>query len=219
MDARGVKGAWEALVFYVNPEKTGAIKTLAANAQWFEDRMPWDPKYRKEGVTGITANAIDVVVETGDSGPVTPIGINLPNDQSVRERHGSKSISLSNVNEAYDRSRPGTYRQEFAWTEEEAERSRRWGTLASEMTTNMHEVIGHASGQLAERLGGSAQPDLKEQYFGARGGTGGPGRALFPAGPKAGRAWCATGRRPGGHRPGGVRGLHPERVAPAASCP
>ena len=164
MDARGAKGSWEALVFHVNPEKTGAIKTLAANAQWFEDRMPWDPKYRKDGVTGITANAIDVVFETGDSGPVTPIGINLPNDQTVREQHGSKSVSLSNVNEAYDRSRPGNYRQEFTWTAEEAERSRQWGSLAGEMTTNMHEVIGHASGKLAERLGGSAQPDLKEQY-------------------------------------------------------
>ena len=164
MDARGAKGAWEALVFYVNPEKTGAIRTLAEHAQWFEDRMPWDPRYRKAGVTGITANAIDVVVETGDAGPLTPIGINLPNDQTVRERHGSKSISLSNVNEAYEQSRSGGYRREFAWTEEEAERSRRWGRLAGEMTTNMHEVIGHASGQLAERLGGSAQPYLNEHY-------------------------------------------------------
>ncbi len=164
MDARGAKGAWEALVFYVNPEKTGALKTLAANAQWFEDRMPWDPKYRKESVTGITANAIDVVVETGDSGPITPIGINLPNSQAVREQYGSKSVSLSNVNDAYDQSSPANYRQEFAWSPEEAERSRRWGGLAGEMTTNMHEVIGHASGKLAERLGGSAQPDLKEQY-------------------------------------------------------
>jgi len=164
MDARGAKGAWEALVFYVNPEKTGAIRTLAANAQWFEDRMPWDPKYRKDSVTGITANAIDVVVETGDSGPITPIGINLPNNQAVREQYGSKSVSLSNVNDAYDQSSPANYRQEFAWSPEEAERSRRWGRLAGEMTTNMHEVIGHASGKLAERLGGSAQPDLKEQY-------------------------------------------------------
>ena len=81
MDARGVKGAWEALVFYVNPEKTEAIRKLAADAQWFEDRMPWDAQYRKQGVRGITANAIDVVIETGDSGPVTPVGINLPNDQ------------------------------------------------------------------------------------------------------------------------------------------
>ena len=164
MDARGAKGAWEALVFYVNTEKTGAIRTLAENAQWFEDRMPWAPRYRKAGVVGITANAIDVVIETGDSGPLTPIGINLPNDQTVREQYGSKSISLSNVNEAYELSRSGSYRQEFAWTEEEAERSRRWGSLAGEMTTNMHEVIGHASGQLAERLGGSAQPYLNEQY-------------------------------------------------------
>ncbi len=164
MDARGAKGAWEALVFYVNPEKTGAIKTLAANARWFEDRMPWDPKYRKESVTGITANAIDVVIEVGDSGPITPIGINLPNNQAVREQYGSKSVSLSNVNDAYDRSSPANYRQEFTWSPEEAERSRRWGGLAGEMTTNMHEVIGHASGKLAERLGGSAQPDLKEQY-------------------------------------------------------
>ncbi len=164
MDARGAKGAWEALVFYVNPEKTGAIKALAANAQWFEDRMPWDPKYRKDSVTGITANAIDVVIETGDSGPITPIGINLPNSQAVREQYGSKSVSLSNVNEAYDQSSPANYRQEFAWTPQEAERSRRWGGLAGEMTTNMHEVIGHASGKLAERFGGSSQPDLKEQY-------------------------------------------------------
>ena len=104
LDARGIKGAWEALVFYVNHEKTAEIRKLAANAQWFEDRMPWDPKYRKQGVQGITANAIDVVIETGDSGPVTPVGINLPNDQAIREQHGSKSVSLSNVNEAYDKS-------------------------------------------------------------------------------------------------------------------
>ena len=66
--------------------------------------MPWAPQYRKQGVRGITANAIDVVIETGDSGPITPVGINLPNDQDIREKHGSKSVSLSNVNEAYDRS-------------------------------------------------------------------------------------------------------------------
>ena len=164
MDARGAKGSWEALVFYVNREKTEAIQTLAANAQWFEDRMPWDPRYRKEGVRGITANAIDVVVETGDSGPVTPIGINLPNDQSVREEYGSKSISLANVNESYDRSRPPAYRREFAWSEAEAVRSEQWGSFAGELTTNMHEVIGHASGQLAERLEGNPQAFLREQY-------------------------------------------------------
>jgi dipeptidyl-peptidase-3 len=164
MDARGVKGAWEALVFYVNREKTSEIQKLAANAQWFEDRMPWDAKYRKPGVQGITANAIDVVIETGDSGPVTPIGINLPNDQSVRERHGSKSVSLSNVNEAYDKSTLPAFRSEFAWTPAEADRATKWSALAGELTTNMHEVIGHASGKIDERLQGNPQAALKEQY-------------------------------------------------------
>ena len=164
LDARGIKGAWEALVFYVNNEKTSEIKKLAANAQWFEDRMPWDPKYRKQGVQGITANAIDVVIETGDSGPVTPIGINLPNDQSVREQYGSKSVSLSNINEAYDKSTLPEFRTEFSWAPEEAARAEKWGSLSSELTTNMHEVIGHASGKVDERLKGNPQAALKEQF-------------------------------------------------------
>jgi len=164
LDARGIKGAWEALVFYVNTEKTSEIKKLAADAQWFEDRMPWDPKYRKQGVQGITANAIDVVIETGDSGPVTPIGINLPNDQSVREQYGSKSVSLSNVNEAYDKSTLPEFRTEFSWTPEEVARAEKWGALSSELTTNMHEVIGHASGKIDERLKGNPQAVLKEQF-------------------------------------------------------
>ena len=164
MDARGMKGSWESLVFYVNPEKTAEIRKLAANAQWFEDRMPWDPKYRKQGVTGITANAIDVVIETGDSGPITPVGINLPNDQTIREKFGSKSVSLSNVNEAYDRSTTAEFRREFAWTPEEAVRAEKWSSVAGELTTNMHEVIGHASGKISEHLNGNPQSALKEQY-------------------------------------------------------
>ncbi len=85
MDPRGIKGSWEALVFYVNPEKAKRIKALGADAQWFEDHMPFDPRFRKPNVTGIVANAIDVVIEMGDSGPITPIGINLPNDEQIRE--------------------------------------------------------------------------------------------------------------------------------------
>jgi dipeptidyl-peptidase-3 len=164
LDARGIKGAWEGLVFYVNREKTSEIQKLAREAQWFEDRMPWDPKFRKSGVQGITANAIDVVIETGDSGPITPVGINLPNDQAVRERHGSKSVSLSNVSEAYDKSTLPAFRSEFAWTPEEADRATRWSSFASELTTNMHEVIGHASGRVEERLQGNPQGALKEQF-------------------------------------------------------
>ena len=164
MDARGMKGSWEALVYYVNPEKTAEIRKLAADAQWFEDRMPWDARYRKQGVTGITANAIDVVVESGDSGPITPVGINLPNDQEIREKFGSKSVSLSNVNDAYDRSTSVEFRREFAWTPEEAARAEKWSSVAGELTTNMHEVIGHASGKISEKLQGSPQSALKEQY-------------------------------------------------------
>ena len=164
LDARGMKGSWEALVFYVNRQKTTAIQRIAAEAQWFEDRMPWDPKYRKAGVQGITANAIDVVVETGDAGPVTPVGINLPNDQEVREKYGSKSVSLSNVNESYDKSADPNFRLEFSWTPEEAARSQKWASFASEITTDMHEVIGHASGKIGDHLKGNPQAALKEHF-------------------------------------------------------
>ena len=164
MDARGMKGAWEALVYYVNPEKTAGIRKLADAAQWFEDRMPWADKYKKQGVRGVSANAIDVVIETGDSGPVTPVGINLPNDQTIRELHGSKSVSLSNANQAYDKSTLPEFRREFAWSPEEAERAEKWSSVAGELTTDMHEVIGHGSGRIAERLQGNPQGVLKEQY-------------------------------------------------------
>jgi dipeptidyl-peptidase-3 len=165
MDPRGVKGSWEGLVFYVNQEKTQRIKTLANNAQWFEDRMPWDAKYRKASVQGIVANAIDVVVETGDSGPVTPVGINLPNDQAIREKYGSKSVALSNVNEGYDKSAPTNMRSEFAWDDAESGRSQKFGTFAGELTTDMHEVIGHASGRQAD---GKANPQaLIKEHFSA----------------------------------------------------
>jgi len=164
MDPRGVKGSWESAVFFVNEKKTGAIKKLAANAQWFEDHMPSDKAYRKPDVKGITANAIDVVVETGDTGPVTPIGINLPNDQKVREQYGSKSVSLSNVIEAGDKAQPTAFRSEFAWEPEEVTRTEKWGTLASELLVNMHEVIGHASGRLGPKLKGQPQEAIKEYY-------------------------------------------------------
>lgn len=166
MDARGVKGAWEALVFYVNPAKTESIHRLAQSAQWFEDRMPWEAKWRRTSVVGVTARAIDVVMETGDSGPVTPIGINLPNDQLIREKHGSKSVSLANVNEAYDKSLPPSYRQEFCWSPEEVARAEKWGSLASEVTTAIHEVLGHGSGVVETHLGGRPESALKEQYAG-----------------------------------------------------
>src|SRR5215468_2578618 len=164
LDPRGIKGSWESLVFSVNPEKTEIIKKIADNAQWFEDHSPADAKYHKPNVKGIVANAIDVIVETGDSGPVTPIGINLPNDQRIREQYGSKSVSLSNVGEAYDKSTPGTMRAEFSWTPEEAERGAKYGSIADNLHTDMHEVIGHASGQQAAGFKGTPQQAIKEHF-------------------------------------------------------
>jgi dipeptidyl-peptidase III len=186
LDARGIKGGWESLVFFVNKEKTERIRKLADNAQWFEDQMPFDPKYRKASVKGIVANAIDVVVETGDSGPVTPVGINLPNDQRIREEFGSKSVSLSNVNEAYDKSSSGSVRTEFSWTPEEAERSAKFGTLSGELHTDMHEVIGHASGQQAPGFKGTPQAAVKEHFSALEEGRADLIALYFIADPKLG---------------------------------
>jgi len=164
MDARGVKGAWEGLVYYVHPEKTAAVRAIADHAQWFEDHMPWDPRWRKPQVNGVSARAIEVVIETGDAGPITPIGINLPNDQQIRETAGSKSVTLSNVVEAYERSTPRELRREFAWDAAEVERAERWGPFASELTTNLHEIIGHGSGLVDESLNGAPEKALKEHF-------------------------------------------------------
>ena len=164
MDARGMKGAWEGVVYYANHEKTDKIRALATHAQWFEDHLPIDPKYKKTKVEGISAQAIEVVIETGDSGPITPIGVNLPNDQSIREKYGSKSVSLSNVLDAYERSMPDSFRQEFGWDDAEVERAKKWGGFASELTTEIHEVLGHGSGRMADHISVTPQDLLKEQY-------------------------------------------------------
>jgi dipeptidyl-peptidase III len=164
MDPRGVKGAWEGIVSYVHEGKTRDIQKLATHAQWFEDRMPWDPRFRKPDVTGVSARAIEVVVETGDSGPLTAVGINLPNDQAIRERYGSKSVSLTNVSEAYEQSTPEAMRVEFSWSADEAERAVKWGGFAQELTTAMHEVIGHGSGRMAPGVTEPPHKLLGEQF-------------------------------------------------------
>jgi dipeptidyl-peptidase III len=164
LDPRGIKGSWEGIVYHVNKEKTDRIKKFADDAQWFEDHMPYDAKYRKPNVTGIVANAIDVVMETGDAGPVTPIGINLPNDQKIREDYGSKSVSLANVNDAYDKSQPESMTTEFTWSPEESARAAKFGSFGSELTTDMHEVIGHASGRQAAGFKGAPQGAIKEHF-------------------------------------------------------
>jgi dipeptidyl-peptidase-3 len=166
VDPRGRKGAWEALVFYEDPKKAALIKTIADNAQWFEDHMPFGDEFKKPEVKGISARSIDVVIETGDSGPITPIGINLPNDNAVREEYGSKSVSLANVVEGYAKASPSTA-GEFAWDEAEAQRAETWGSLVGDMLTNMHEVIGHASGRMSDELQGVDPASLLKEYHSA----------------------------------------------------
>lgn len=163
LDARGIKGAWEGIVFHENPEKTAQIQAIARHAAWFERHMPYDEAYKRVDVVGVSARAIDVIVECGDAGPMTAIGINLPNDEAIREVHGSKSVSLANVVHAYEASQPESLREEFCWSPEERERARRWQALAAELTTGLHEVIGHGSGRMAAHVG-SPQAALREQY-------------------------------------------------------
>ena len=151
----------------VNEEKTRKIQTLAAMRSGSKITCRAIRDTGRRSVLGITAKAIEVIVETGDSGPLTPIGINLPNDQAIRERYGSKSVSLFNVNEAYEESTPeGDARPSSRGRPEEAARAKKWGAFSQELTTEMHEVIGHGSGRMAD---GVASPHLllKEQCFGA----------------------------------------------------
>ena len=101
-------------------------------------------------------------MESGDAAPMTPIGVNLPNDQEIRETYGSKSVSLSNVTEAYEKSTPREYRKEFAWSQEEVDRAEQWAAFAGELTTNLHEIIGHGSGQVSPALNGAPEKALKE---------------------------------------------------------
>jgi dipeptidyl-peptidase-3 len=164
LDPRGTKGAWEGIVSCVNAEKTRRIQTIATHAAWFEQEMPWEARFKRAEVTGVSARAIDVVIETGDSGPITPVGINLPNDQSVREQYGSKSVLLANVSEAYERSTPEALRTEFCWDAAEADRSRAWGVLSRDIVTELHEVVGHGSGRMAEGISAPPSELLREHY-------------------------------------------------------
>ena len=144
--------------------------------------MPWDPKYRKQGVHGVTANAIDVVVETGDSGPMTPVGINLPNDQAIREQHGSKSVSLANVNEAYDKSHAaGVPAASSRGRRKRRTRAEKWSALAGELTTDHARSDRPRLRQGRRAPGGQPAARAEGAVLGARRVARRSGRAVFPA--------------------------------------
>ncbi|MEQ1733175.1 MAG: dihydrofolate reductase [Bacteroidia bacterium] len=148
-DAIGKKGSWESCVSFKDIEATKRIKAIAAEAQWFEDNSPLLPEHKKKQVKGITAKVITVVVEAGDAAPSTPIGINLPNAEWIRKEHGSKSVSLGNIVSAYNlmTAKKGTL-DEFGLNDEVKARIKQYGALSSDLHTDMHECIGHASGQI-----------------------------------------------------------------------
>ena len=148
-DPIGKKGTWESVVSMKDLEATKRIKAIADQAQWFEDNSPLMPEHKKKSVKGITAKAITAIVESGGLAPNTAIGINLPNNEWIRKEHGSKSVSLSNIVYSYNvaGAKGGTV-DEFALNDTVAQRLKKWGALAADLHTDMHECIGHASGQI-----------------------------------------------------------------------
>lgn len=153
-DPLGYRGAFESIVSIKDMEASKRIDAISKQAQWFEDNSPLSPEHKKKNVTGISAKVITVVVESGDASPSTPIGINLPNANWIRKEYGSKSVNLGNIVYAYAKAAEGSgFLAEFAYSAEEIERSKKYGTLADDLHTDMHEVIGHASGQINPGVG------------------------------------------------------------------
>lgn len=150
-DPLGVKATWESVVDYTDLEATKRTRTITANAQWFEDNSPIEPKYRKKKVTGVAAKVINVAMLGGDCYPPSPLGINLPNADWIRKEIGSKSVTLANITNAYEVASQGNgFLEEFAADEAEVARIRKYESIADALHTDLHECVGHASGKLAE---------------------------------------------------------------------
>jgi dipeptidyl-peptidase-3 len=129
------------------------MAVVADNVQWFEDNSPIMDEHKKDTVTGVTYKMVTTAGEAGDASPTTPIGVNLPNANWIRAKHGSKSVSLANIEHAYDEASGSGFLEEFAFTSEEIERGKKYGSLASGMHTALHEVVGHASGKINPGVG------------------------------------------------------------------
>lgn len=155
----GLKASWESVVNFKNIEASRRTEIISDNAQWFEDNSPVDPRFKKETVKGVTAKVITAAMLGGDCYPATPIGINLPNADWIRKEHGSKSVTIENITYAYDQAGKGNgFLEEFAWSQEEIDRARKYGFQADNLHTDLHECLGHGSGQL---LSGVTGDELK----------------------------------------------------------
>ena len=152
-DPLGHKGAFESVVSIKDLDATKRIDAIGKQAQWFEDNSPIMNEHKKKNVVGISAKVITVVVETGDASPSTPVGINLPNANWIRKEHGSKSVTLGNISDSYEKASSEEALKEFCYSDEELRLAKEYGPLASNLHTDLHEVIGHASGQINSGIG------------------------------------------------------------------
>lgn len=161
-DPMGMKASWESVVNFKNLEATRRMEAIQANAQWFADNSPVDPRFKREEVKGVTAKVINAAMLGGDCYPSTPIGINLPNANWIRKTHGSKSVTMENITYAYTQSSLDSgFGPEFAYSDEQLERARMYGAKAGNIHTDLHEVLGHASGKL---LPGVSNEALKNYH-------------------------------------------------------
>ncbi len=164
LDPRSEKGAYESVVSFIDSEQTKVMRDFAANAQYFEMRAPWRDEFKKQNVQPPVANVITVVSEAGEAGPISPAGINLPNEQDIRQQYGSKSVLLFNVSGAFAAATGEKAAEEFSSSDQEKERSRKYRQRARNLLIAMHEVIGHGSGKVSEKLKDDPRAYLKEYY-------------------------------------------------------
>ena len=160
-DPLGMKASWESTVNFINKEATTRTKIISDNAQWFEDHSPIDARFKKEEVKGVSAKVITVAMLGGDCYPATPIGINLPNADWIRRDHGSKSVTIENITEAYDKAAQGNgFGEEFIWSDTERALIKQYGFESDNLHTDLHECLGHGSGKLLP----GTDPDALKAY-------------------------------------------------------
>ena len=165
LDPRGQKAEFESSIYYMDPIQTKMMQGLAGLAQYFEDSAPWKDEYKKKIDRSPIANSVNVVMGTGGAGPTMPIGINLPNEESIREEHGTKSVLLHNVVDAYNKSTGLELVKELAWEDREVQNEEKYGTIADDLHTAMHEVIGHGSGKTSPKLDGKDPSVFLPGYY------------------------------------------------------
>ena len=160
-DPLGMKGTWEGIVEYKDLEATKRTQTISQNAQWFEDHSPVDPRFRKPEVKGVTANVICAAMLGGEEYPASAIGINLPNSNWIRQEHGSKSVTIGNLTDAYNKAAQGNgFRDEFVINKETVALMNQYADITDDLHTDLHECLGHGSGQLLP----TTDPDALKAY-------------------------------------------------------